>query len=205
MTKTIEQITRELSAPFHPFEVKVRNQSGTELHYIDARAVQDRLDEVLGIDNWEVSYYTKEVTVTVSKKNYETKQTETSSQTQVRTFCKLSLNLGGKIVTKEDAAGDSNVEAEKGAVSDALKRAAVCFGINRCMYDKSVLRDYKRYYSLYMNMEAGEGNELIAELKKLGTRAELEEWRKNNYLLLTQHLHKDKIFDAYKIHFKEAK
>lgn len=38
-------------------------------------------------------------------------------------------------VTKADGAGDSDVEAEKGAISDALKRAAVKWGIGRYLYD----------------------------------------------------------------------
>jgi hypothetical protein len=38
-------------------------------------------------------------------------------------------------VWKSDGAGDSDVEAEKGAVSDAFKRAAVKWGVGRYLYD----------------------------------------------------------------------
>jgi len=87
--------------------------SGMPLIYINARDVMKRLDEVVGIDNW--------------KDNYR----ETPSG---RVFCELSINLGGEWITKTDAAGDTQVEGEKGAVSDAFKRAAVKFGIGRYLY-----------------------------------------------------------------------
>lgn len=86
---------------------------GTALAYLDARDVMDRLDEVLGPENWE-DYYQ-----------------ETSSG---RVVCSLTIRVGDRVVTKSDAAGDTQVEGEKGAVSDAFKRAAVKFGLGRYLY-----------------------------------------------------------------------
>lgn len=78
--------------------------------YIDARAVMDRLDEVIGVGNWKDEY---EV-IYADKGSFSIK-------------CKLTI-FG---VTKEDVGeGDTT----KGAFSDALKRAAVKFGVGRHLY-----------------------------------------------------------------------
>lgn len=85
------------------------------LAYIDARDVMDRLDDVVGGHRWE-SYF---------------------SETQTgRIICKLSLQIDdeGGWVVKSDGAGSTGQEGEKGAISDALKRAAVNFGIGRYLY-----------------------------------------------------------------------
>ncbi len=49
-------------------------------------------------------------------------------------ICYLSIRCDGEWVTKSDGAGDTNIEAEKGGISDALKRAAQKFGIGRYLY-----------------------------------------------------------------------
>lgn len=82
------------------------------LAYIDARDVMDRLDDVCGSENWQ--------------DRYEFHGT--------RTICYLSIRVDGEWITKADGAGDSDVEAEKGAISDALKRAAVKWGVGRYLY-----------------------------------------------------------------------
>ena len=105
---------KDLCAPFEPWKVSVRKGGGnTFLSYLNARDVMERLDSVMGFNNWEDSY---------------------REGTGGRVFCKLSLNIDGQWISKEDAAGESSFEAEKGAVSDALKRAAVKFGIGRYLY-----------------------------------------------------------------------
>jgi hypothetical protein len=38
-----------LAAPFETEEVKVRSQTGRQLHYVTARTVMNRLDNVLGV------------------------------------------------------------------------------------------------------------------------------------------------------------
>jgi hypothetical protein len=91
---------------------------GIPLAYLDARDVMDRLDQVIGPGNWSDTY----------------EETATG-----RVFCKLAIRIefaDGKtvIVDKSDAAGNTDVEGEKGAVSDAFKRAAVKFGIGRYLY-----------------------------------------------------------------------
>ncbi len=111
----------KLSAPFDPASIHWRAQNVTErnggsalaLAYIDARDVMDRLDTVAGPANWATTY---------------------EETLKGRIFCRLSLRLDGEWVMKTDGAGDTDVEGEKGAISDALKRAAVSWGIGRYLY-----------------------------------------------------------------------
>lgn len=113
----------DLSKPFPRAAVHWRVQgqpyerNGTffalALAYIDARDVMDRLDEVCGPANWQTEY------------------TETAAG---RVICRLGIRLDGEWVWKSDGAGGTAVEAEKGGVSDALKRAAVAWGIGRYLY-----------------------------------------------------------------------
>lgn len=113
-------ITDRLSAPFPPDSISWRvgsiksdKSKGMALAFIDARDVMDRLDDVVGAANWQDRYEFH----------------------GARTVCYLSLRIDGEWITKADGAGDSDVEAEKGAISDALKRAAVKWGIGRYLYD----------------------------------------------------------------------
>ena len=86
---------------------------GVALAYIDARDVMGRLDRTVGWENWEDTY--REVGAG-------------------RIVCSLSIIINGVRVTKEDGAGASDMEGEKGAISDAFKRAAVKFGVGRYLY-----------------------------------------------------------------------
>lgn len=91
-----------------------KKPSGIALAYIDARDVQNRLDAVCGVANWSDKYIETE---------------------KGRVICTLALRINGEWISKSDGAGDSDVESEKGAISDALKRAAVKWGIGRYLYD----------------------------------------------------------------------
>lgn len=82
------------------------------LAYIDARDVMQRLDEVFGM-NWMCKY----------------------SHAENKTICEISVLIDGVWITRAGGAGDTDVEAEKGAISDAFKRAAVLFGIGRYLYE----------------------------------------------------------------------
>ena len=52
-----------------------------------------------------------------------------------KTVCSLGLKLDGEWIWRSDGAGDTNFEADKGALSDSLKRAGVAWGIGRYLYD----------------------------------------------------------------------
>ena len=100
---------------FRVCRASAKNKSVNVLPYLTARGVMQRLDEVFGIEGWEDSY---EVLSDGVK-------------------CKLSVNIGGEWIAKEDVASFTNIEALKGAFSDSLKRAGVKFGIGRYLYDLS--------------------------------------------------------------------
>jgi hypothetical protein len=118
----VEALTRALSAPFEATEVKfkpavVSGNRALALAYVDARVIQDRLDEVLGVEGWQDDYECLEDGSVV---------------------CRLRLRLGDEWVTKVDVGGPSEQpdggDRLKAAFSDALKRAAVKFGVGRYLY-----------------------------------------------------------------------
>ena len=113
-TEVSKAVEHAFKRPFPVSSVKFRKGPGgsKELSYIDARDVMQRLDEVVGIDGWQDKY-------------------EWIGQ---RIICTLSVRIGGEWVTKSDGADDSQIEGAKGGISDALKRAAVKFGIGRYLY-----------------------------------------------------------------------
>lgn len=83
------------------------------LAYLDARDVMDRLDEVCGPGGWRN-------TVTETPKG--------------RLIATIEIKVGDEWIGKTDGAGDTAVEGEKGGISDALKRAAVLWGVGRYLY-----------------------------------------------------------------------
>ena len=84
------------------------------LPYIQARAIQNRLDDVVGFHNWQVSY--REISGGF--------------------ICSLSLCIDGVWITKEDGAGMTDFESIKGGISNAFKRVAASgFGIGRYLYE----------------------------------------------------------------------
>jgi hypothetical protein len=117
-----EQISRRLQEPFDPREVdfrvqgKVNEQTGRAqvVAYIDARAVQDRLDAVVGAGNWSFDW---------------TPLVIDRGEVQV---AKGVLTVYG--VSKADAGSASSFEQTLGAVSHCFKRAAVHWGIGRYLY-----------------------------------------------------------------------
>lgn len=87
---------------------------GQPLCYVDARTVMDRFDSVCGADGWQCNYTPGVATSIV---------------------CNIGVRLAGDWVWKADGAGATDMEAEKGALSDAFKRAAVRWGVGRYLYE----------------------------------------------------------------------
>lgn len=86
------------------------------LDYVDARYVMRTLDTIVGPENW---------------------QTEHTMGPDGKVVCRIGINVSGiGWVWKSDGAGETDIEGEKGSFSDALKRAAVSWGIARDLYDK---------------------------------------------------------------------
>lgn len=90
-----------------------RPTKGVALAYIDARDVMNRLDAVMGPTCWQSCHPWSD---------------------QGRLACSIGLYLSGEWIWKSDGAGATQVEEEKGAFSDAFKRAAVHWGIGRYLY-----------------------------------------------------------------------
>lgn len=120
MTK-YQDIFASLAAQFHPNEVKTRAQAGRQLSYITARTAMNRLDNVLGGENWWDEYVPQENSV----------------------LCRLTIRFpDGLLVTKCDAGGYAGMadsgDDDKSGYSDAFKRAAVKFGVGRYLYRDGV-------------------------------------------------------------------
>lgn len=89
---------------------------GTCLAYLTNRAIMQRLDDVCGPLNWKNEY---------------------KAGPMGGILCGLSLYDAEKKewIQKWDGAENTDIEAVKGGLSDAMKRAAVQFGIGRYLYD----------------------------------------------------------------------
>ena len=116
-------ITDQLKEPFDPkvihWRVGATNAkslnckpweatSGIALAYLNARDVMKRLDEVCG-DNWQARH-------------------------PYKGYCEIGIKIDGEGLWRGDGAGETDVEGEKGQFSDALKRAAVLWGVGRYLY-----------------------------------------------------------------------
>lgn len=103
----------DLKQLLEPMDYKMRAWPwGNQLAYIDARQAQDKLDEVCWPENWKVEY--KDI--------------------RWGLFAWVSINVWEEWITKWDGGTESNIEKEKGLISDSFKRACVCWGIGRFLY-----------------------------------------------------------------------
>jgi hypothetical protein len=118
----VAALTRRLAHPFDVTEVRWKPQTvngsrALVVAFVDARVIQDRLDEVVGVEGWQDHY---------------------ECLPDGAVVCRLKVKLGNEWITKEDVGGQSEQPDEgdrrKAAFSDALKRAAVKFGIGRYLY-----------------------------------------------------------------------
>lgn len=111
-----EKLEKQFSDDELEFRVGATNSDKTKglaLAYIQARAIQNRLDEVVGIENWRVSY--KEINGGF--------------------IAKLELKINNEWIAKEDGSGTTDYEAIKGGISCAFKRVASVWGIGRYLYE----------------------------------------------------------------------
>lgn len=121
---------RALANPFPPSDVEWRMQQAGEkngkvwarvLAYITNRAIMQRLDDVCGPENWRNEY---------------------RHEANGAVMCGISIFIhkpdfdnNGGWVTKWDGAENTDIEAVKGGLSSAMKRAAVQWGIGRYLYE----------------------------------------------------------------------
>jgi len=117
-------VAAALAEPFRPDQLGWKAAATTKdksramaVPHLDARDVMNRLDKVVGVTNWRDRYEVLPCGGVV---------------------CRLSVRIAGEWVTKSDAGGQSDQDDTgdrlKAAFSDALKRAAVKFGIGRYLY-----------------------------------------------------------------------
>lgn len=140
--KTIEDVFNALKEPFPPEDIQWRigqkskdGKKAMVLPYVTNRAIMDRLDTVVGPENWFNKYR------------------ETSGNSDKGYVCELTIMIqtddGPRCLTREDGASCTNIEPIKGGLSDSMKRAAVQFGIGRYLYNLKeswvALGDYNRF------------------------------------------------------------
>ena len=120
-----KNIAAALAAPFKPDELKQRpGRAGMTFTYADARAVAQRLDDVLGLEGWQ----------------FEAKVADSTRSVVHGT---LIVVIEGKTTIRQDFVyPNSTQDAEplKSAASDALRRCAAQLGVGRSLYcaEKSV-------------------------------------------------------------------
>ncbi|MED2241577.1 Rad52/Rad22 family DNA repair protein [Bacillus thuringiensis] len=119
MTNIMESLQAEF--PFEQLGWKITNTFESQgrffayvAPFVDARAIQDRFDEVFGIDNWQVSY---------------------EKWGEKATKCTISVFLNERWISKEDGSEESDYSSVKGGFSNSLKRAAVLWGVGRYLYN----------------------------------------------------------------------
>lgn len=119
----MDDIMKKLQAPFDPEDVDWRAQScgvtdrgpwAMVLAYIQARAVQERLDLIFGWDGWTDEYRHESSNV----------------------ICRLGVKTESGWIYKENGASNTDIEAFKGGISGAFKRVAASgYGIGRYLYN----------------------------------------------------------------------
>jgi hypothetical protein len=118
-----EETIKRLQEPFSFKDVEWKIQCATKdkdrgmaVAYLNSRAIQTRLDEIIGAGNWKNSYV----------------PWQNNAQ-----LCGLSIynSERGEWVTKYDGADKTDIEPVKGGLSDSFKRAACLWGIGRYLYE----------------------------------------------------------------------
>ena len=123
-----KEILLQLQKPFQKEQIRWRvQQAGMSknnspwvmvIPYVDNRAIQERLDEVFGL-SWSNSF----------------KPTPSGDGW----LCGITAQVGDDQVTRWDGAEHTHIEKLKGGLSDAMKRAAVQFGIGRYLYQMEAI------------------------------------------------------------------
>lgn len=97
-----------------PIATTKDKSKGLAAAYVTARAIQDRLDDVFGPGGWKNEY---------------------RAGPDGGVICRIHFrNDEGEWVWREDGAENTNIEAVKGGLSGALKRAGSALGIGRYLY-----------------------------------------------------------------------
>ena len=123
-----EKQAKLLAYPFTADEIEWRvllttkdKSKGQVAAYIDSRAIQKRLDDVLGRENWKNHFITM----------------PGNSNSTTAHICEISIYYPDRQewITKSDGAGSTDIEPIKGGLSNAFKRAASIWNIGRYLYE----------------------------------------------------------------------
>lgn len=112
----LEDLKKPLQLKWRVKALKPDNKDPKEMvlvPYVDARQVQDRLDEVAGAHLWQADYF----------------------EVKGKQFCKIGIKVYDEWIWKGDSGAESHLDPTKGETSDSFKRAAVHWGINREAYE----------------------------------------------------------------------
>jgi len=145
-----DNLQAKLVAPFDPFDIEWRIQQAGEsngkkwgmvLAYITNRAIMERLDEVFGVGGWQNEY---------------------QPMNDGGIICGIKAKVDDEWIVKYDGADKTAIEATKGGLSNAMKRAGVQWGIGRYLY---------RLDTTFVTLEQGRpdnDNQIHAYIKDLG-------------------------------------
>ena len=151
----------EFGKPFSASDVSWKLQRtikdkmrGLAVPYLDARAISDRLDNVVGQNNWKDEYsiwhrYTDKV-------KQQGKETDKLVNSQLCTIY-IYDDEKKEWIGKTDGAENTDFEAVKGGLSDSFKRAAVKWNIGRYMYS---------FDAVWVDLEDEYGKPVIAKHEK---------------------------------------
>jgi len=112
----LQELKKEIPYQWRVQQYSTYDATASCVAYIDARDVMDLLDDVCGPENWKDEY----------------------QQIDGKLFAGISIKVGDEWVTKYDTGSESNIEKEKGEVSDSFKRAAVKWGVGRFLYNLKI-------------------------------------------------------------------
>ena len=121
----MSKIAAALAAPFEEKDLKHRpGRAGMTFTYADARAVAQRLDDVLGIEGWQF-------------------EVKVADPIRGVVHGSLALVVEGKTTIRQDFGYPNSAQDDeplKSAASDALRRCAAQVGVGRSLYspDKGV-------------------------------------------------------------------
>jgi Uncharacterized protein conserved in bacteria len=122
MGVTTEQLKQlQENIPYKYRLQSAKNGRATIVSYIDSRQAAQRLDDVLGAENWQDNYELLDKSVVAS------------------VSILVGRADGEEWVTKKDLGTESNTDAEKGEISDAFKRACVKWGLGRFLYKLGII------------------------------------------------------------------
>ncbi|PMC34273.1 hypothetical protein CJ195_24265 [Bacillus sp. UMB0899] len=142
----------KLQEPFGPEDIEWRVQrsfytgdvvKAIVCPYVTNRAIQNRLDSVIGPFNWKNEY-----------SEWRTKGV----------LCGISIKFDNEWVTKFDAADETSYESTKGGISASSKRTASAWGIGRYLYKLeevwvTVNQSKTNNSDQYFNAEVKKGNQ----------------------------------------------